>query len=93
MEIKQYESTSKGAFFIGEKSNPLAEMTYSKAGDEIIIIDHTEVSESLKGRGAGKQLVSAAVAFARKNRLRVIPLCTFAKSVFDKVEEFQDVLK
>jgi uncharacterized protein len=62
------------------------------AGEKLIIIDHTEVSDSLKGKGAGKQLVSKAVDYARENNIKIIPLCTFAKSVFDKVPDFQDVL-
>jgi uncharacterized protein len=93
MEIKHDQTESKGSFYIGDKKEPLAQMTYSKAGTEMIIIDHTEVSEELKGKGAGKQLVAAAVDYARANNIKIIPLCTFAKSVFDKVEEFRDVLK
>jgi uncharacterized protein len=93
MEIKHDQTASKGIFYIGEKSKPLGEMTYSKAGTDTIIIDHTQVSEALKGKGAGKQLVAAGVDYARKNNVKIIPLCTFARSVFDKVEEFRDVLK
>lgn len=93
MEIKHDQTDSKGTFFIGEKDKPLAEMTYSKAGAETIIIDHTQVSDELKGQGAGKQLVTAAVEYARANGIKIIPLCPFARSVFEKVKEFQDVLK
>lgn len=93
MEIKHDQTDSKGTFFIGEKDKPLAEMTYSKAGAETIIIDHTQVSDELKGQGAGKQLVTAAVKYARTNGIKIIPLCPFARSVFEKVKEFRDVLK
>jgi|GEM_PF-2669100 len=65
MEIKQIENDSKGAFLIEEGSERLGEMTYSKAGDNLIIIDHTEVSDRLRGQGAGKKLVLAAVEYAR----------------------------
>ncbi len=92
MDIQHEQSTSKGAFYVEENGTRLAEMTYSKAGDALIIIDHTEVSDALRGKGAGKQLVSAAVDHARKNNLKILPLCPFAKSVFEKVKEFQDVL-
>lgn len=92
MDIQHEQSTSKGAFYVEENGARLAEMTYSKAGDALIIIDHTEVSDALRGKGAGKQLVSAAVDHARKNNLKILPLCPFAKSVFEKVKEFQDVL-
>jgi len=92
MDVKLELSGNKGAFIIEESGKRLAEMTFSKAGDTRIIIDHTEVSDVLRGKGAGKQLVSAAVDYARKNNIKIIPLCPFAKSVFDKVKEFQDVL-
>ena len=67
-------------------------MTYSMAGTDKFIIDHTEVNEELKGSGAGKKMVMEAVNFARTNKLKIIPLCPFAKSVFDKSLEIRDVL-
>jgi predicted GNAT family acetyltransferase len=33
-----------------------------------------------------------AVQYARENNLKILPLCPFAKSVFDKTEEIQDLL-
>lgn len=92
MEVKHQNTSSKGSFFIEETGKRLAEMTYSKAGDKLLIIDHTEVSEALKGKGAGKQLVHASVEFARQNNIKILPLCPFAKSVFEKVKEYSDVL-
>lgn len=92
MEIQLEENGSKGAYFIEQDGKRLGEMTYSKAGDNLIIIDHTEVSDALRGTGAGKKLVTAAVENARKNGLKILPLCPFAKSVFDKTPEFADVL-
>jgi uncharacterized protein len=92
MEIKLEQSGTKGSFYVEEQGKRLAEMTFSKAGDKRIIIDHTDVSDTLRGKGAGKQLVSAAVDHARKNGLKILPLCPFAKSVFDKVPAFRDVL-
>lgn len=90
MEILHKETETKGSFYVGDPV--LAEMTYSKAGDTLIIIDHTEVGEALKGKGVGLQLVKAAVEFARNKKIKILPLCPFAKSVFDKKEELRDVL-
>ena len=67
-------------------------MTYSKAGADKIIIDHTEVSEELKGQGAGKKLVVAAVEKARKEGFKILPLCPFAKATIQKDASLQDVL-
>jgi uncharacterized protein len=91
MEIKQIEHGSKGGFVIEKDHERLAEMTYSKAGDKLIIIDHTEVSDALRGQGAGKQLVMKAVEYARANGIKILPLCPFARSVFEKTPEIADV--
>ena len=69
-----------------------AKMTFVFAGNEKIIIDHTEVNPSNNGKGFGRKMVAKAVEFAREKNIKIIPLCPFAKSVFDKTPEFRDVL-
>lgn len=93
MNIQHEQSESKGVFFVTENGKRLAEMTYSKAGSNLIIIDHTEVSEELRGKSVGLQLVKSAVTYARENNIKILPLCPFAKSVFDRKTEYHDVLK
>ena len=74
-----------------ENGKRLAEMTYSKAGKGLIIIDHTEVADELRGKSSGVKLVHAAVEFARTEKIKILPLCPFAKSVFDRKPEYADV--
>ena len=81
----------KGAFVIERDGRRLAEMTYSMAGRKMII-DHTQVDDALRGTGAGGRLVAAAVDWARANGGTILPLCPFAKSVFDKTPAYGDVL-
>ena len=92
MQIQQINDTRRGYFEAVEDEKQAGKMTYTWAGDSKFIIDHTEVNEEFNGKGVGKKLVMAAVEYARTNNLKIIPLCPFAKSVFDKVEEIHDVL-
>ncbi|MEG1024519.1 MAG: GNAT family N-acetyltransferase, partial [Flavobacterium sp.] len=92
MEIQQINDTRRGYFEAVEDGKEAGKMTYTWAGDSKFIIDHTEVNPDFNGKGVGKKLVMAAVEYARTNKLKIIPLCPFAKSVFDKVEEIRDVL-
>ncbi|MBC7863808.1 MAG: N-acetyltransferase [Bacteroidia bacterium] len=92
MEIKQNDNSEKGMFYIETENKITAKMTYVWAGTDRIIIDHTEVGPELKGMGAGKQLLTKAIEFVRSKGIKIVPLCPFAKSVFDKVPEFRDVL-
>jgi uncharacterized protein len=94
MEIMQQQRENKGSFYVEENGKVVAEMTYSVVDPSLIIIDHTEVDDSLKGKGAGLKLLNKTVEYARANNIRIIPLCPFAKSVFDKKqEEYKDVLR
>lgn len=92
MEIKQFDRENKGFFKAEEEGKEAGRMTYSWAGKEKIIIDHTEVNPEFKGKSVGKKMVMKAVGFARENQVKIVPLCPFAKSVFDKIEEIRDVL-
>ena len=91
-QVKLKLSDSKGAFYIEINGKQEAMMTFVFAGEDKIIIDHTEVNPGNEGKGFGKKMVAKAVEYARENKIKIIPLCPFAKSVFDKVAEFRDVL-
>jgi predicted GNAT family acetyltransferase len=90
--VRKEDSPSKGAWVVERDGKRLAEMTYSAAGSDKIIIDHTDVSDALRGTGTGGKLVAAAVEWARANGKKILPLCPFAKSVFDKNPAYRDVL-
>jgi predicted GNAT family acetyltransferase len=92
-DIRQEIHGHKGAFVIDRDGARLATMTYTTVGDDRIIIDHTDVSDALRGTGAGKALVTAAVEWARREHKGILPLCPFAKSVFERTPEFADVLR
>jgi predicted GNAT family acetyltransferase len=93
MNIQHKSSDSKGEFFVEENGKVMARITFSKLGTTQIIIDHTEVSDEIRGGNVGKRLVEHAINYARENRLKVIPLCPFAKSIIEKDESLQDVLR
>ncbi|HRN78938.1 MAG TPA: GNAT family N-acetyltransferase [Ferruginibacter sp.] len=92
MDILFKDDGAKGAFYVEEAGEELAKMTFVWAGAQKMIIDHTEVSERLGGKGVGKKMVHAAVERARAQGFRIMPLCPFAHSVFEKVPEYRDVL-
>lgn len=83
---------TKGQFTARDGDAVLGAMTFSRAGETRIIVDHTEVADAARGTGLGRQLFDAMVAWARANRVQVIALCPYAASVFRKVPEARDVL-
>jgi len=79
-------------FYVNKNKEILAEMVYTMAAPDKMIIERTEVNDELKGQNVGFQLVKTAVEFARANNIKIIPLCPFANSVFKRKPEFADVL-
>ena len=70
-----------------------SEMTFSKAGATMIIIDHTDVPDALRGQGVGVKLVERAVEDMREAGKKIMPLCPFAAAQFRKHPEWHDVLQ
>ena len=91
-EVQLTTNNKNGYFHIDVDGKQEAKMTLVFAGDDKIIIDHTEVNPGNEGKGFGKKMLTKAVENAREKGIKIIPLCSFAKSVFDKVPEFSDVL-
>ena len=92
IDITLEETDTKGRYSATVDGHE-AEMTYSRTGDATIIIDHTFVPETLRGRGIGEALVRRGVEDARAAGRSIIPLCPFAKAQIDRHSEWQDVLK
>ena len=47
-------------------------------------IEYVEVSPELRGTGLGRQLVEKAVAFATDAKLKVVPICSYARAVMQR---------
>ena len=93
MEIQQQDDGHKGSFFIKNEAKKIAEMTYVYSGPGRLIIDHTEVDESLRGQKVGNKLLDKVVEMARDKDLKILPLCPFAKATLLKNKEaYADVL-
>jgi predicted GNAT family acetyltransferase/glutaredoxin len=57
-----------------------------------IVFTHTEVDESLSGRGFGSRLAAAALEDARRADLDVVPLCPFIAYYIEQHPEFQQLV-
>jgi predicted GNAT family acetyltransferase len=58
----------------------------------VMRIEYVEVDPGLRGKGFGRQLVQKAVAFAQESKLRVIPICSYARSVMQRDKSLSTAL-
>ena len=76
-----------------EDNEEVGEITWSNAGEDLIIVDHTFVEPKFRGHGWAEKLVAASVDYARANNKKIIPLCPFAKKEFNEKPEYHDIWK
>ena len=61
----------------------VAFLDYRLDGDRLTLV-HTEVPESLEGRGLGAVLVKGALAHAKEQALTVVPQCSYVRSYLER---------
>ncbi|NLC05142.1 MAG: N-acetyltransferase [Erysipelothrix sp.] len=86
MKVKHISQDNKGAFIAYIDDQQAGMMTYSVAGEDKIIADHTEVEDNFRMRGVGEELFKALIEHVKTNNIKVIPICPFVKSRFEKDE-------
>lgn len=93
IEITLKEVDGKGAYVARVKGvDEPAEMTFSRANPALIIVDHTFVPDSMRGKGVGVAIAAHVIADARARGFKIVPLCPFLSAQFDRHPEWADVL-
>lgn len=73
-------------------NNNIAEITFSKIGDDKVSINHTWVSDDYQGQGIAGKLFNQVIEKMRQEGRKIIPICSYAQQQFDKKPELQDML-
>ena len=85
------DEKNHGGFYIMNGEEQLGEMEIS-IRDGKLTVYHTEVSPKLEGKGFAKKLLATMVDYARKNKLKVVPLCPFVHAQFRRhPDEYADI--
>jgi predicted GNAT family acetyltransferase len=58
----------------------------------VIALTHTEVAEACEGRGFGSRLVGVALDDARRQELRVVPLCPFVAWYVEQHPQYAELV-
>jgi hypothetical protein len=76
----------------GEDEKLLAEIVFPRLGETAIEITHTFVDPALRGQGIAGELMEAVIAKAKKENLKIKPVCSFAGAYFEKHPELNSLL-
>ena len=90
--IQHQETEKSGIFEAWLDNKQVGEMTYQRPTPQRMIIDHTRVFEGFEGRGIARQMVLAAVDLARSNNRQIVPVCSYARALLTRTDDYKDIL-
>ena len=83
----------RGRYVMPLPDGDSAELTFVDSGPGHIVADHSWVPPRHRGRGLAARLVARMVDDARKEGLKVTPLCRYVAMEFRRHPGYSDVLK
>lgn len=89
--VSHDEDGRGGVFLLERDGRRLAEMTYRRLDESRVVIDHTFVDPSLRGHGVARQLLDAAVAWARNTGTQLEATCSYVVVQFARDDSLRDV--
>jgi uncharacterized protein len=66
-------------------------LTYRHRGADLDLI-HTEVPPALEGRGYASTLATAALEYARREGMKIIPTCPYVKAFLERHREYAELV-
>ena len=60
--------------------------------DGEMVMTHTYTPPELRGRGIAEKLVRAALDYARQEKLKVVPACSYVDSFIQRHAEYQSLV-
>ncbi|HWL13072.1 MAG TPA: GNAT family N-acetyltransferase [Ureibacillus sp.] len=91
MDFTLVEKSPKNfAFEYEQQGEKLAEIEWIQHGN-VMDMNHTYVSNALRGQGVAKKLLDKAADYARENDFKMNAICSYVVAAFEKSEAYNDI--
>lgn len=84
VSIEREELNGVHEFVLRVDGERLGFLEFTRPEVGVMRIEYVEVSPQLRGTGLGRQLVAKAIDFAKDTKLRVVPICGYARAVITR---------
>ncbi|WP_294309689.1 GNAT family N-acetyltransferase [uncultured Chryseobacterium sp.] len=92
MQFENNKSGNGGVITLNNDIKEVGRLTYTIfPQDNKLVISFVLVHREFEGRGMGKYLVEEAIKFARENKWKVYPHCSYARAIMIRMQNMEDV--
>ena len=92
LTIEREDAAGHGRYVIHLPDGLEAEMTFRKVGSGTIAIDHTYTPPEHRGKNIAFQLMQRTIDDARRDGIKVRPICSYAVAQFRRHPDWSDLL-
>ncbi len=91
--VTREEGNGAREFVLHVDGERLGSLDFARPEAGVLQIDYVEVAPELRGSGLGRQLVEAAVDWARAENMKIVPICGYARTVITRDPEMKKLLR
>lgn len=89
LDVEQNPAENRFETRIDDK---LSKLDYIQDGKNFVIT-HVGVHPDLRGQGVAGKITQVAIEYAKKNSLRVVPMCSYAAAYVRRHPEYAELTK
>ena len=89
-ELSLKDNTDLNRFELEVEGN-IAFLEYKRSRDWLFLI-HTEVPESMEGKGVGSAIIQKTLQYAKDNNYKIVPICPFVQSFLKRHPEWNEIV-
>lgn len=78
-------------FYMLDEKNEVGEIMYTEDQPSVLSINHTFVDPNYRGQRIAQQLIQAVVDLAIAEQKTILPVCSYAKVLFERNKEYQKI--
>lgn len=93
MEFKINETINGGVISLYIDDIKQGYIAYSFEKDDVMNVNTTYVNPELRGQGLASKLFDELIRHARENNYKIVPVCSYIVSKFERNKELQDLLE
>lgn len=93
VELQEDDPPRSRLVLLDQSNRELGEMRLRRDADDLVVIEHTEVDSSLRGKNGGRRFFEGMVQWARDTGTRVRSECPFTTRMFEREPSSHDVLE
>lgn len=93
MENLKVENNEEKKRFEINLADGTAFIQYTKRGEDVYNLYHTEVPAQFGGKGVGSALAKGTLEYIKAEGKQIIPTCPFVAAYLKKHPEYEDLVK